>query len=254
MRKFLCICLTFFIFSILMEGCSFPKSDENDANSTAQSEFAERTPNKDVKHSQEIPEWATASIESISLFDGLNLDGTGMNDDECSIAVYRWGEIYPGIISLCVKLGTGDTFAKIVPADGAYSFNVGHIFSPDKDAIILEVESATSNLGVARVYAYEICEDGDAAPKMAMVERLNTDKLDTTLYESQSASGKIGNGFITLAREGIETTGIITDGTTVVDLDGSLQGITLFFTGKENMWRECSLTLYWENERWNQIS
>ncbi|MCI6488461.1 MAG: hypothetical protein SPI15_10290 [Candidatus Faecousia sp.] len=56
------------------------------------------------------------------------------------------------------------------------------------------------------------------APKMAMVERLNTDKLDTTLYESQSVSGKIENGYITLSRDGIETIGVITDGTTVVDL------------------------------------
>lgn len=245
----------YFDFSTLIAGCSLPESDESSVNSTVvQSEFSESSLSRDTKCSQDIPDWATASVESISLFHDLNLDGTGTNDDECSIAVYRWGDLYPGIVSLCVKLGTGDVFAKIIPADGGYSFNTGHIFSPDKDAIILEVSSATSNLGTASVYIYEICEDGDAAPKMAMVERLNTNKLDTKLYKLQTVSGKIENGFISFSCDGIETTGIITDGTTVADIHDSLQGITLFFTGEKGMWRECSQTLYWENERWNQIS
>ena len=85
----------------------------------------------------QIPDWAVPSQTHISLIKELNLDNCGGNDDECSIVIYRWGDLYPGIVSLCVKLGTGDVFTRIIPTDGGYTFNVGKLFSERKDAIIL---------------------------------------------------------------------------------------------------------------------
>ena len=199
----------------------------------------------------QIPDWAVPSQTHISLIKELNLDNCGGNDDECSIVIYRWGDLYPGIVSLCVKLGTGDVFTRIIPTDGGYTFNVGKLFSERKDAIILEINSATSNLGAASVYVFDICKDNDMISKPTMVERLNTAELITDLYESQYISGKIEENTITLLGPEISTTGTITDGTKIVDIDeSSLQGITLFFTGKRLAWRECSQTLFWDVDKY----
>lgn len=198
----------------------------------------------------QIPDWAVPSQTHISLIKELNLDGRGGNDDECSIVIYRWGDLYPGIVSLCVKLGTGDVFTKIIPADGGYSFNTGRLFSERKEAIILEINSATSNFGAATVYVFDICKDSDMLPKPTMVERLNTAEFVTDLYELQYISGKIEKNTITLFDTGTSTMGAITDGAEVVDIDESpLQGITLFFTGEGYAWRECSKTLFWDVDR-----
>lgn len=177
------------------------------------------------------PLWTQISQEDGQLFQGLNLDGVGDLDDEVYISTVQFGDD-DKVTVLRVHLGTGETMGKIFSVSGNYTFQTGHLFSGDKDAIVLEVSDPASNYGASHVLVLDVFNVGiDSFPQIAV-------RLDTTNDPVVSASNEI-----------LVDSDYITDGTQIIEVEGKpLQGLKIYSTGSQGKWREQHQILYWAGD------
>ena len=120
------------------------------------------------KMTAEVPElenkeesaWYTPIMEEAQNFTNLNLDGVGENDDEVILATYCWeGSPENSYTMLSIRLGTGEVLSKGFSGRMSFLFQTGYITSLERESMVLEVSSKTSNFSASTVYVLEIGED-----------------------------------------------------------------------------------------------
>ena len=222
--------LIFLLASFLM-GCTANNVDDSTAVNLHQSASV-------TDADDDAPEWVQKEKTDSRLFSGLNLDGIGDLDDEVYVSIYHFGEYDDNITVLQIHLGTGETIAKIFPVFGAYTLQTGHLFSEEKEAIILEIEVPGSNYGAANVFVLDVCA-AEIDPVPSVVTRLDS-TVDSAIAGTDNTLSDFGE---------------ITNGTTVVDVeDFPLQGLMIYFTGANGQWRELYELLFWSDSGWSTKS
>ena len=104
--------------------------------------------------------WYTPVADKAEHFTGLNLDGAGDHDDQAVVTTYRWeGSLEDCYTLLSVRLGTGKVLSRGFRGWMDFTFQTGHLSSREKESIVLEISSKTSNYCAATVYVLEIGED-----------------------------------------------------------------------------------------------
>lgn len=199
-RLFICL-----LALLLLSGCG-----QAEVSAPAPAETPEARPPQ--------PDWARPAELKAELIQGLNLDGVGDADDAVYISQLQFGDAWDdNCTALRVRLGTGETMARILPVRGYYTLQTASLFSEDRQALILEVQCPGSNWGAANLFVYDVFPAGnDPAPSI----------VDRTFYSADD--------------EPLLEAWRITDGTVPVEIGGSpLQGLTVYTSGAQGQWREA---------------
>lgn len=174
--------------------------------------------------------------EDIKFYDSLNLDGIGTHDDSLYISLYRWCNSDAAVIVLQVKLGTGETMAEVIPSGGDAYLYFGHLFSPEKDAVVIQVGFPRSDYGASKLYIYDIYGAGEVDSFPSIVEKFN-------------CAGN--NDFAPTVDKDIIKDDIVTMGTEIVKIDDyPLQGIALEFDNNNEKWNNFKKIIYWKENGW----
>jgi hypothetical protein len=210
-RLFICL-----LALLLLSGCG-----QAEVSAPAPAETPEARPPQ--------PDWARPAELKAELIQGLNLDGVGDADDAVYISQLQFGDAWDdNCTALRVRLGTGETMARILPVRGYYTLQTASLFSEDRQALILEVQCPGSNWGAANLFVYDVFPAGnDPAPSI----------VDRTFYSADD--------------EPLLEAWRITDGTVPVEIGGSpLQGLTVYTSGAQGQWREVETTFLWTGDNW----
>lgn len=179
------------------------------------------------------PLWAQGVQTDGALYTGLNLDGIGEADDEAYVGIYSFGEEeHNGITILRLRLGTGETMARIFPVWGKIGFRTGCLFSTEREAVLLEVDVWGSNYLAANVFVIDVSPAADSGTPEAVV-RIDTSEEPLYLVDGSRLS-------------------IIRTGTEIVEIEGSaLQGLRFHSPSKRmEDWKEMmrNSTICWAGE------
>lgn len=168
--------------------------------------------------SAEEPLWAqvvqSGGESDGTLYTGLNLDGVGEADDEVYVSIYSLGDMEGDRVTvLRIHLGTGETMAHVFSVYGDFRLQTGRLFSPEKEAVLLEIKSPRDNGLEASVFVVDVSPaDGNSGmPKSVL--RLDTTRQPVVLDQGTLVSNTMF-------------------GTEIIDIeDSSLQGLH-FHAGK----------------------
>lgn len=187
----------------------------------------------------QAPDWAQGVQTDGQLFQSLNLDGIGDSDDEAYVSIWQFGDYEEKVTVLTVRLGTGETMAKIFPVYGFIRLQTGKIFTEDKEAIALEIGDLTSNYNAASLYILDICPMGPAPsiPEIGV-------RPDRTTSQRLFQGDPVPDGDNVITQRGTEIT----------DLAGSsLQGVKVYTIDPTGREEQLVKTLYWKDGAWEVL-
>lgn len=236
---------------LLCSGCGRNEDELVQDELNESSDSPEAAVNIPTTAGSQVPYWAQATQVKGNLFQSLNLDGIGENDDETYVSMYEFGDDNRRIIVLRVHLGTGETLVEVFPIFGYqdYDFKTGKIFSEDKEAIILGVQELTSNYNATDLWVLDVSPARiEVNPGAGMWVGLDTtappNGMSSEIFKDTDSSWGItssdGDTRMTWAPE-------------VVDIEGSpLQGLKIvIYDPDEGARKEWENVLYWKDEKWN---
>jgi len=214
---------TLVLLAALISACAPNPADSGNMSVAASGSFSD---DSSTPENMEVsPVWPQTTQEA--RLDNLNLDGIGGADDSVCVSSCRFGDFGDICTVLQVRLGTGETVAKVFPVRGRCTLQTASLFSPDKQALLLEVAVPNSNYGATRVFALDVFPPD---PDPCIVTR-----LDTTSKSIYSASGEI-----------FPFTDLITSGNNLVEIEGSaLCGIELCYITPNDKSTPLYTTLVW---------
>ena len=177
--------------------------------------------------------------ENARFYDSLNLDGVGNYDDKLYISLYRWCND-AAVIVLQIKLGTGETIAEVIPSDGYFDdLYFGHLFSLEKDAVVVQVGVPNSNYGSSKVYVYNVYGAGEVEPAPSIVEKFDCAGSDI---------------FAPTIDADFPKDDIVIMGTEITEVEGhSLQGIRLGLSNHNALDDNFETIVYWKENGWTAI-
>lgn len=191
----------------------------------------------------EEPTWIKVCQENGRLYQNLNLDGIGRQDDEIYVCNYRFGEYKDGVTAIFVHLGTGKILAKTFPY-GWSEVKTGNLLAMNRESIFLEVTIPESNYGATNIYILDV-----SAAEKDDINILRDPEL-TIFLETENAeileSNRVPQSFTERILKSIN--GDIISGNTIVNMKNKkLQGINVHINKAGELY---NVIIYWNEEEY----
>lgn len=236
---------------LLCSGCGWNDDEPIQDDFNEPSASPEIVSNIPTSAGSQVPYWAQGTQTKGNLYQGLNLDGIGEADDEVYVSMYEYGDKYKEVIALRVHLGTGETLVEIYPQFDYqdYSFMAGRIFSEDRDAVILGVQSGNSNYSATNIWVLKV---SPADPVKHIFAEMWV-ALDTTAQPNGMSLDILSGNGSSWGLDSSDGSTLMTRDPEVVDIEGSpLQGLKVtIFDPHEGADKELESVIYWKDGLWN---
>ena len=226
--KTLCLFWMLLIMIVLLS-CSAVENNQNES---------------ELKEKEQLSENSNVKVYEKE-FKHLNIDGVGINDD--SITVISTVLVYPEIeaplsTEIKIKAGNGKVIDMCIPVSGeSFTVLTAHLFSDEREAVILEMDVPGSNYDAINLFVWDVCYDNNS---LNAIERFATLDAEGNRIES-----------VVLNTEKINIS-TICKGTNIVDVSQTdIQGlaINIWEYSEEEKWHSEPKVIYYDSKSWKQL-
>lgn len=178
-------------------------------------------------------------------FKDLNIDGVGIKDD--SITVISTVLVYPEIeaslsTKIKIQLGNGEVIDMCIPVSSeSFAVLTAHLFSDEREAVILEMGVPGSNYDAVNLFVWDVCYDNGS---LNATERFATLDAEGNRIE-----------YIELDTEKLNV-GAMCKGTNIVDVPQlDMQGLTIniWEYNEDEKWHSEQKAIFYDSKGWNQL-